>query len=167
MERRDTSYKTVKKLTIMGNDDDTTSIGTEIRFQPQQRIKIQVVGRLIEQQNVRLLEQQFRERNAHLPATAKGFCRLLKLRFLKAKAGDHFRNFGISAKSAQFFETMLEKRTIPKVLRVLKDRGLKIPRRDHYGDIQWREPTTTQIAHILHNPAYAGAFVCAKAPSAN
>ena len=56
------------------------------------------------------------------------------------------------------FETMLEKRTIPKVLRVLKDRGLKIPRRDHYGDIQWREPTTTQIAHILRNPAYAGAF---------
>ena len=56
------------------------------------------------------------------------------------------------------FETMLEKRTVPKVLRVLKDRGLKIPRRDHYGDIQWREPTTTQIAHILRNPAYAGAF---------
>ena len=56
------------------------------------------------------------------------------------------------------FETMLEKRTVPKVLRVLKDRSLKIPRRDHYGDIQWREPTTTRIAGILRNPAYAGAF---------
>lgn len=56
------------------------------------------------------------------------------------------------------FETMLEKRTVPKVLRVLKDRSLKIPRRDHFGDIQWREPTTMQIARILRNPAYAGAF---------
>jgi len=56
------------------------------------------------------------------------------------------------------FETMLEKRTVPKVLRVLKDRGLRIPRRDHYGDIQWRAPTTTQITDILRNPAYAGAF---------
>ena len=44
------------------------------------------------------------------------------------------------------------------MLRVLKDRSLKIPRRDHYGDIQWREPTTTRIAGILRNPAYAGAF---------
>lgn len=56
------------------------------------------------------------------------------------------------------FQLMLEKRTAPKVLRRLRDQELRIPRRDHFGEIQWREPTTTQIISILRNPAYAGAF---------
>ena len=56
------------------------------------------------------------------------------------------------------FRTMLEKRTAPQVLRLLKDQELRIPRRDHFDDIQWRQPTTTQIINILRNPAYAGAF---------
>ena len=56
------------------------------------------------------------------------------------------------------FQIMLEKRTAPKVLRQLKGQDLKIPRRDHFGDIQWRQPTTTQIINILRNPAYAGVF---------
>ena len=53
---------------------------------------------------------------------------------------------------------MLEKRTAPKVLRLLKIQELRIPRRDHFGDILWRQLTTTQIISILRNPAYAGAF---------
>ena len=56
------------------------------------------------------------------------------------------------------FQAMLEKRTAPKVVRLLKDQELRIPRRDHFGEIQWRNPTTTQIIRILRNPAYAGAF---------
>ncbi|MEQ9379880.1 MAG: recombinase family protein [Pirellulales bacterium] len=56
------------------------------------------------------------------------------------------------------FETMLQQRTAPKVMRVLRDQNLLIPRRDHYGDIQWRQPTTGLILNILRNPAYAGAF---------
>lgn len=56
------------------------------------------------------------------------------------------------------FQAMLEQRTAPKVLRVLKGRNLRIPRRDRYGEIQWREPTTPRIVDVLRNPAYAGAF---------
>lgn len=56
------------------------------------------------------------------------------------------------------FQTMLEKRKVPKVLDVLKSQGLGIPGRDYFGDIQWRHPTTTRISNILRNPAYAGAF---------
>jgi DNA invertase Pin-like site-specific DNA recombinase len=56
------------------------------------------------------------------------------------------------------FETMLQRRTAPKVMRVLRDQNLLIPRRDRYGDVQWRQPTTGRIIDILRNPAYAGAF---------
>ena len=56
------------------------------------------------------------------------------------------------------FETMLQQRTAPKVMRAFRDQNLLIPRRDRYGDIQWRQPTTGPILKMLRNPAYAGAF---------
>ena len=45
----------------------------------------------------------------------------------------------------------------------LVEDGLLLPRRQHgglhAGHVLWRKPTHTAIAEILHNPAYAGAFV--------
>ena len=50
-----------------------------------------------------------------------------------------------------------------KVLRSLRDDGLLLPRRQraglHAGQLLWRKPTHAAISEILHNPAYAGAFV--------
>ena len=50
-----------------------------------------------------------------------------------------------------------------KVLRSLRDDGVLVPRRQHgglhAGQVLWRKPTHAAIAEILHNPAYAGAFV--------
>lgn len=56
------------------------------------------------------------------------------------------------------FQLMLELKTAPKVVRALQERQLLVPRRDRYGDLQWRRPTTAMILKILKNPAYAGAF---------
>ncbi|MFV1991261.1 MAG: recombinase family protein, partial [Acidimicrobiales bacterium] len=56
------------------------------------------------------------------------------------------------------FQLMFEQRTTPKVLRALLSQNLLLPIRDHYGDIQWRQPTIGRIIPILKNPAYAGAF---------
>jgi DNA invertase Pin-like site-specific DNA recombinase len=50
-----------------------------------------------------------------------------------------------------------------KVLRSLRDDGILLPRRQraglHAGQLLWRKPTQAAISEILHNPAYAGAFV--------
>jgi len=50
-----------------------------------------------------------------------------------------------------------------KVLRSLRDDGVLVPRCQHgglhAGQVLWRKPTHAAIAEILHNPAYAGAFV--------
>ena len=50
-----------------------------------------------------------------------------------------------------------------KVLRSLRDDGVLVPRRQHgglhAGQVLWRKPSHAAIAEILHNPAYAGAFV--------
>jgi DNA invertase Pin-like site-specific DNA recombinase len=57
------------------------------------------------------------------------------------------------------FEMFLKFRTVAKVMRVLNDRGLDLPRRDRHGDLCWARATISSVAAILKNPAYAGAFV--------
>lgn len=57
------------------------------------------------------------------------------------------------------FETMLEKRSAHRVVRFLRERDLKLPRRGDGGDTQWRPATPVAVSSILRNPAYAGAFV--------
>jgi DNA invertase Pin-like site-specific DNA recombinase len=57
------------------------------------------------------------------------------------------------------FEMFLKFRTVAKVMRVLNDRGLDLPRRDRHGDLCWARATICSVAAILKNPAYAGAFV--------
>jgi DNA invertase Pin-like site-specific DNA recombinase len=50
-----------------------------------------------------------------------------------------------------------------KVLRSLRDAGILLPRQQrgglHAGQLLWRKPTQSALMDILHNPAYAGAFV--------
>jgi DNA invertase Pin-like site-specific DNA recombinase len=57
------------------------------------------------------------------------------------------------------FEMFLKFRTVAKVMRVLNERGLDLPRRDRHGDLRWARATVSSVATILKNPAYAGAFV--------
>jgi DNA invertase Pin-like site-specific DNA recombinase len=57
------------------------------------------------------------------------------------------------------FQTFLKFRTVAKVMRVLNERSLDLPRRDRLGDLRWARATVSAVASILKNPAYAGAFV--------
>lgn len=57
------------------------------------------------------------------------------------------------------FEMFLKFRTAAKVMRVLNERGLDLPRRDRHGDLCWARATVSSVVSILKNPAYAGAFV--------
>lgn len=57
------------------------------------------------------------------------------------------------------FEMFLKFRTVAKVMRVLNERDLHLPRRDRHGDLRWARATISSVASILKNPAYAGAFV--------
>ncbi|WP_245286632.1 recombinase zinc beta ribbon domain-containing protein [Bradyrhizobium sp. ARR65] len=44
-------------------------------------------------------------------------------------------------------------------MREFNDRGVQLPRRDRHGDLHWAGATTSAVAAILKNPAYAGAVV--------
>jgi DNA invertase Pin-like site-specific DNA recombinase len=55
-----------------------------------------------------------------------------------------------------------------KVLPSLRDDGILLPRHQtgglHAGQLLWRKPTQAALMDILHNPAYAGAFVYGRRP---
>ena len=50
-----------------------------------------------------------------------------------------------------------------KVMRSLRDDGILLPRQQRggpsAGQLVWRKPTQAALSEMLHNPAYAGAFV--------
>ena len=63
----------VEKIAVVRNQHEGVGIVAEILFQPVARFEIEMVGRLVEQQQVRLLQQQLGQRDAHLPAAGKFF----------------------------------------------------------------------------------------------
>ena len=68
-------------------------------------------------------------------------------------------NIEVQERLGLVFHTFLKFRTVAKVMRVLNERGLDLPRRDRQGDLRWTRATVSAVSGILKNPAYAGAFV--------
>ncbi|HEX6510007.1 MAG TPA: recombinase family protein [Chloroflexota bacterium] len=65
----------------------------------------------------------------------------------------------VQSRIALIFTAFQEQRATTKVVRFLRQHHLRLPRKNRWGEIVWRWPTTSAIASILQNPAYAGAYV--------
>src|SRR5258706_14556070 len=61
----------VQEVTIMGDYDHSTFPAGKIGFKPLQGRKVKVVRRLIQQQKVRFLQEQFTKGRSRLLSTAK------------------------------------------------------------------------------------------------
>lgn len=61
------------------------------------------------------------------------------------------------------FESFGRHGIVRKVVRDLTEQGLELPTRvtfqEGYGSLVWKAPTLSAVVRILHNPAYAGAYV--------
>jgi DNA invertase Pin-like site-specific DNA recombinase len=68
-------------------------------------------------------------------------------------------NLEVQERLELMFTTFLKVRSVAKVMREFNDRGLELPRRSRHGDLHWARATTSAVASMLKNPAYAGAFV--------
>jgi DNA invertase Pin-like site-specific DNA recombinase len=66
---------------------------------------------------------------------------------------------------ALVFDTLLEKKSLARVVRHFHEHDLYVPRRDRYGAIQWKRPTIASLGSMVKNPAYAGAFVYGRSRS--
>jgi DNA invertase Pin-like site-specific DNA recombinase len=65
----------------------------------------------------------------------------------------------VQSRVALVFTAFQEQHATTKVVRFLRQHHLRLPRKNRWGEIVWRWPTTSAIASILQNPAYAGAYV--------
>ena len=68
-------------------------------------------------------------------------------------------NQEVQGRLALTFSTFLRVKAACQVVRHFSEHDLLLPRRDRFGDLIWRKPTTPAVLSILKNPAYAGAFV--------
>jgi DNA invertase Pin-like site-specific DNA recombinase len=60
------------------------------------------------------------------------------------------------------FQTFLARKAASQVVRLLRDQGLRLPRRHRNCETVWRTPTVAAVIAIIRNPAYAGTFVYGK-----
>ncbi len=86
----------------MGDHQDRARIGTEIILEPVERLEIEVVRRLIQQQEVGLHDQQARQMGAHDPAAAHSAGHAIEVRFAEGEAVQDLFRLGLELPAAQF-----------------------------------------------------------------
>jgi DNA invertase Pin-like site-specific DNA recombinase len=67
-------------------------------------------------------------------------------------------NLEVQSRITLVFETFVQRRSASKVLEFFTLHGLRLPRRDRFGEVIWKRPTVAAILTILKHPAYAGTF---------
>jgi hypothetical protein len=58
----------VEEVAVVRDQDDGARVGDEELLEPRARFQVEVVRRLVEEQHVGALQQELRQRDAHLPA---------------------------------------------------------------------------------------------------
>ena len=76
----------VEEEAIVRDEDDRVRVRVQVLLEPVARFEVQMVGRLVEQQQVRLAEQQLGERDPHLPAAGERLGRPLEVLGLEPEA---------------------------------------------------------------------------------
>jgi hypothetical protein len=80
----------VEEFAVVGNDDQPAGIARQVVLKPEQRLEVEVVGRLVEHEQGGLADEQAREVGAHHPAAGKGVGRLLMVGLAEAETGEDF-----------------------------------------------------------------------------
>ena len=90
----------------MGDDQHAAFIGRQIVFQPLQRFHIQMVGRLVQQQQIGLLQKKAREAEPRLLTAAERVYPLIILRGVESQTIEHTGNHALPSITIGFFKTM-------------------------------------------------------------
>ena len=95
----------VKKIPVMGNHQNGSPVRAEILFQPADHLRIQMVGRLIQKQHIKISCQSSREHDSSFLSSGKLFHFLIQLRnsqFLKIAFDLPFLAFSDSKRAGAY-----------------------------------------------------------------
>ena len=92
----------------MRDEDDGVRVVGEIFLEPVARLEVEMVRRLVEQQQARPAEQELGERDAHLPAARERFGRLLHVVLREPQAAQDGGDLQIDAVALEPAEALLQ-----------------------------------------------------------
>ncbi len=106
----DLPHGDVEEVAVVRDEHEGVGVGAEIVLEPVARFEIEMVGGLVEQQEVGLLEQELRQCDAHLPAAGEvlGAARPVFLR--KTEAGEDHADPGLERVAVHVAEVRFEPR---------------------------------------------------------
>ncbi len=77
----------VEKSPVMGGHHNRSLVRFQIVLEPDAGLKVQVIGRLIQQQHIRIDNQEFSQSNPHQPSSAELIQGALEVLFFKTQSG--------------------------------------------------------------------------------
>ena len=115
----------VQEIAVVRDQHVGERIVGQVLLQPVARFQIQVIGGLVQQQQVRLFEQQLGQRDAHLPAARKFLGALVPLLVRKPEAGQHRPHLRFDGVAVAGAELAIELMEAVGHLRILRPRGIQ------------------------------------------
>ena len=107
LERRDVAHASVHERAVVADQQHGPVVGGQEGLEPLDALKVEVVGGLVEQQEVGMAQQQLRERDAHLPAARELLGRLVEVLDGKAEAAEDLTGACLKLVAAKALEAVL------------------------------------------------------------
>src|SRR5205814_6509396 len=82
-------YGDIQEVPVVRDKHQREWIVDQVLFQPVARFQIQVVGGFVQQQQVGLVEQEFGQRDTHLPTAGKLFSAPIPVGTREAQSGQY------------------------------------------------------------------------------
>ena len=119
----DAADELVQKFAVVGNHQHPAGVALEILLEPEQRLEVEVVRRLVEHEQVRLLREQSRQVRAHDPAAGHLARGPVEVRVAEAQALENLLRAGLDLIAIQLVEAVVN-----VVMRVNVVRVGRLPR---------------------------------------
>ena len=93
---------------VVANDEDGAVVVGDKAAQPLDAFEVQVVGGLVQKEQVGMAQEELGQRDAHLPAARELGARALKVGDLKAQAGQDLARVALELVAAQVLKAVLD-----------------------------------------------------------
>ena len=93
---------------VVADDEDGAVVVRDKAAQPLDAFEVQVVGGLVQKEQVRVAQEELSQRDAHLPAARELGARTLKVGDFKAQAGQDLAGVALEFVAAQVLKAVLD-----------------------------------------------------------
>ena len=112
VKMNDIAAQQIENMAVVADNQQSAAIFFQMIFQPERSLQIQVVGRLIQQQNVRRTKQRRGQCQAHSPAAGKFAYRTRQIFMREPQTVQNFSSSGFGCRRANDIQTLMNCRQL-------------------------------------------------------